>query len=565
MFKNRKNNYPLYNIRDLGSLRQLIDEGATMYGEKPAFRYRTGKSITDVSYIELRHQMDSFGTALCVLGLESKHIAIIGNNRYEWVLAYLAVLNSNAVVVPIDKDLSNEETRYILDFAECSAVIYSKSVEEKINALTDSLPNITHYICMDEPSVTDDMHYSMSELLKRGMKLLDGGDKRYLGLSHDVDDLKELLFTSGTTGKSKGVMLSESCLCFNIVNSQKMMWISDTCLSVLPYHHAYESTCGILTMLHHGMSICINESLRTLLPNFKVYHPTEVQLVPLFLEKFYRAIWDKIDEKGKTELFKKLIKTSRALLKVGIDMRGIFFRDVLETFGGKCKSIICGGAPLKPYIAEFFTDIGITLINGYGISECGPLVTVNRPEFHDYGSVGLPLPGVELMIYEPNENGEGEICVKGPNVMLGYYKNPEATKKVIIDGWFHTGDMGRIGHDGFLFITGRIKNMIVLANGKNVYPEEIEDRLAAMSEYIDEVVISSVAKGDLMVISAEIYPNRARAEQKGVADVEKLIHDTISKYNDEEPPYKAIKNIVFRDTPFEKTTTNKIKRKYNTK
>ena len=348
MFKNRKNNYPLYNIRDLGSLRQLIDEGATRYGEKPAFRYRTGKSITDVSYIELRHQMDSFGTALCVLGLESKHIAIIGNNRYEWVLAYLAVLNSNAVVVPIDKDLSNEETRYILDFAECSAVIYSKSVEEKINALTDSLPNITHYICMDEPSVTDDMHYSMSELLKRGMKLLDGGDKRYLGLSHDVDDLKELLFTSGTTGKSKGVMLSESCLCFNIVNSQKMMWISDTCLSVLPYHHAYESTCGILTMLHHGMSICINESLRTLLPNFKVYHPTEVQLVPLFLEKFYRAIWDKIDEKGKTELFKKLIKTSRALLKVGIDMRGIFFRDVLETFGGKCKSIICGGAPLKP-------------------------------------------------------------------------------------------------------------------------------------------------------------------------------------------------------------------------
>ncbi len=562
MFKNRKTNYPLYEIRECESLRQLIDEGAEMFGDKPAFKYRNGKQIVDITYKQLQHQINSFGTALCVLGLENKHIAIIGNNRYEWSLAYLSVMLSNAVAVPVDKELSIDEIKYILEYSDCSAVIYAKCVDDKISALQESLPNVTHYICMDELESNDDRHYSMAELTMRGKKLFDNGDKRYLELTHDPNELKELLFTSGTTGKSKGVMLSESCLCYNVVNSQRMMWISDTCLSVLPLHHAYESTCGLLTMLHKGMTICINESLRTLLPNFKAFKPTEVLLVPLFLEKFYRVIWDKIEEQGKTKAVKALIATSRKLLKVGIDMRGVFFKSILQTFGGRCKSIICGGAPLKPHIAEFFTDIGITLINGYGISECGPLVTVNRPEFHNYDSVGLALPGLQLKIDDPNGNGEGEICVKAPNVMLGYYKNPDATSKAIVDGWFHTGDMGKIGDDGFLFITGRIKNMIILANGKNIYPEEIEDKLAAQCEFIEEIVISATTKGEAIVLGAEIFANAERAKQKNITDVEDVIRKAISEYNEKEPPYKTIKNITFRDSEFEKTTTKKIKRKY---
>ncbi|MEG2003498.1 MAG: AMP-binding protein, partial [Clostridia bacterium] len=429
MFKNRKTNYPLYDIRPLDSLRQLVDEGAQMYSEKAAFKFRENKEIKSVSYKELKIQADSLGTALCVLGLEDKHIAIIGNNCYDWALSYLSVLLSSGVVVPVDKDLPIDDIKYILQYSDCSAVIYSKSCEEKVDLLLEELPDITHYICMGEPAAPDDVHYNLYDLVMRGKKLLLGGDKRFFDLEHNLDELKELLFTSGTTGKSKGVMLSEHILCFNIENSQKMMWISDTCLSVLPYHHAYESTCGILTMMHHGMTICINETLRTLMPNFKVYKPTEVQLVPLFLEKMYRTIWDKIEEKGKTKAVKALIKTSNGLLKAGIDMRSIFFKDILATFGGNCKSIICGGAQLKPYLPFFFTSMGITLINGYGISECGPLVTVNRPEFHDYESVGLPLPGVELRIDNPNESGEGEICVKGANVMLGYYKNHDDTAK----------------------------------------------------------------------------------------------------------------------------------------
>lgn len=564
MFKNRKENYPLYDIRPLGSLRQLIDEGASMYKDKAAFKFRENRTIKSVSYKDLKTDIDSLGTAFCALGIEADHVAIIGNNCFEWALSYLTVLLSEGVVVPVDKDLSNDDTKYILQNAEVTTVIYSKSCEEKVDAISEGMTSITHFICMSEPAVGDDEHYSLFELMERGKKLLQSGNKSFVSLTHNTAALKELLFTSGTTGRAKGVMLSENCLCYNIENSQKLMWISDVCLSVLPYHHAYESTCGILTMLHRGMTICVNETLRTLMPNFKVYKPTEVQLVPLFLEKMYRTIWDKIDEKGKTSAVKALIKTSNGLLKVGIDMRKVFFKEILSNFGGELKSIICGGAPLKPYIPYFFTSIGITLINGYGISECGPLVTVNRPEFHDYESVGLPLPGLELRIDNPNESGEGEVCVKGPNVMIGYYKNREATDKVLIDGWFHTGDIGRIGHDGFLFVTGRVKNVIILANGKNVYPEELEDKLCAACEYIEEVVVSAVDKnnGEGLVLGAEIYLNKDRIALHNIQNPEEAIRKAVSLFNNKEAPYKSIKSISFRDTEFDKTTTKKIKRNY---
>ena len=405
---------------------------------------------------------------------------------------------------------------------------------------------------------------SLTEKLQR--ELLAGGDKRFTEAPIDNYVLKELLFTSGTTGKSKGVMLSADTLLFNIMQSQKLMKITDVCLSVLPYHHSYESTCGLLTMFHHGMTICINESLRSVLPNFKVYKPTEVQLVPLFVEKIYRGIWDKAEETGKAGMLRKLIKVSNAMLKVGIDMRKKLFKSVTSTFGGELLGIICGGAPLKPFLPDFFDSIGITLINGYGISECGPLVSINRPCFHDYESVGLPLPETEIRIDNPNENGEGEICVKGRNVMLGYYKNEAATAEAITDGYFHTGDIGKLGHDGFLFITGRMKNVIILQNGKNVYPEEIEDKLSAMCEYIGEIIIFASKKdenGDQTVLGAEIFPDAERAAARGISDVQEVIKKAISDYNEKEPSYKVIKNIVFRTEEFEKTTSKKIKRKYD--
>jgi long-chain acyl-CoA synthetase len=565
MYRNLKENYPYYKVREVASLRQHIDSLAEIYGTKAAYKYKDHGEIKSVTYREFKDEIDAFGTGLLDMGLDGKHIAVIGDNSYKWIVSFLTVLLSSGVVIPIDKELSAEEIEYILSFSDCEAVIYSSGATgKKLQQLEANLPNITHYICMTQPATKDDKHYVLEDIIAKGRELLGQGDNRYLQLEHDIKALKELLFTSGTTGKSKGVMLSEESLIFNINNSYKLMTITDTALSVLPYHHAYESTCGILAMMLNGATICINESLRSVLPNFKLYQPTELQLVPLFIEKIYRGIWDKAEETGKANKLRKLIKFSNSLLKMGIDLRKQLFGSVTSMFGGRLKAIICGGAPLKPAMTEFFDSIGITLINGYGITECGPLISINRPNYHNYESVGMLMPGMELKIDNPNENGEGEICVKGPNVMLGYYKNEEATKEAIRDGWFHTGDIGK--YDGeFIFLTGRIKNIIILKNGKNIYPEEIEEKLSNMCDYIGEVVVRAMKdeSDDERLLGVEIFPDYDRAKQLGIEDVEGSIRKVIAEYNEKEASYKIIKKIVFRTEEFEKTTTKKIKRKYN--
>ncbi len=565
MYKNLKENYPLYEVREISSLRELVDTGAELYGDRPAFKYKNKGEVISVSYKQFKEDVDAYGTALCEMGLDGKHIGIIGDNSYNWVRSYLTVLNSSGVVVPIDKELSAEEVKNILITGDCEVLIYSGgATESKIKEIEPELTDITHFICMSELTAKDDKHFYIEDIIEKGRQLLKNGDSRYTSLIPDNKVLKELLFTSGTTGKSKGVMLSAECLVFNIINGQKLMNITDTCLSVLPYHHSYESTTGILVMLHAGMTICINESLRSVLPNFKLYKPTEVLLVPLFVEKVYRGIWDKAEESGKAAMLRKLIKVSNSLRRIGIDVRSKLFTSVTSVFGGRLKAIICGGAPLKPQLVEFFESIGITLINGYGISECGPLISINRPCYRNSESVGILLPEMELKIDNPNEDGEGEICVKGANVMLGYYKNEKATAEAIVDGWFHTGDVGKTEGD-FIYITGRIKNIIILKNGKNIYPEEIEEKLSVMSDLIAEIVVKSIRDGedDERYLGAEIFPDFDRAKQLGIEDAEAEIRKTISEYNEKEAGYKVIKKIIFRKEEFEKTTTKKIKRKYN--
>lgn len=565
MYKNRKENYPLYEVRELYSLRQLVDETAVLFAEKPAFKYKCEGEVVSVTYKQFKREVDSLGTALCELGYGSAHVAVIGPNSYNWVRAYLAVLNTEGVVVPVDKDLSDDETEYIINTSDARVLFCDgKATGRKIAAMEERLPNIECIISFEKPEVCDEKHRYIEDVMRLGSELLDSGDRRFTAIVPDNECLKELLFTSGTTGRAKGVMLTAGALVYNITRAQMLMKISDVCLSVLPYHHSYESTTGILTMMHNGMTICINESLRSVLPNFKLYKPTEVQLVPLFVEKIYRGIWDKAEETGKAGALRKMIKVSDKLLKAGIDMRKVFFKSMLETFGGELKAIICGGAPLKPDIVSFFDSIGITLINGYGITECGPLISINRPEFHNSESVGQLMPGMQLMIDEPNDEGEGEICVKGPNVMLGYYKNPEATSKAIVDGWFHTGDIGKVDENNFVFITGRIKNIIILKNGKNVYPEEIEEKLSRTTPLISEVLVRAMpgtADGERL-LGAEIFPDYERAKKQGIEDVEAEIRKAVGEYNAAEPGYKFIKKIVIRETEFEKTTSRKIKRNY---
>ncbi|MBE6677232.1 MAG: long-chain fatty acid--CoA ligase [Ruminococcaceae bacterium] len=566
MYKNRKKNYPYYEVRPCDSIRMLVDSSANLFADKDAFRYRKDGSDRSVKYSEFKIQVDCLGTALYSLGIGKSHISVIGDNCYPWVLSYVTCLISEAVVTPIDKELSTEEIANILVHSECEAIFFTNSVSKKIEEIKSSLDCIKTFILMDGVASSVGDVKNVDELLQHGQRLLEEGDTRFMDVVPDMYGLKQLVYTSGTTGKSKGVMLSQDTLCFNVVKSQELMNITERALSVLPYNHCYEATCGLLTMLHHGMTICINESLRTILPNFKKYKPTEMQIVPLYAENFYRRIKATIEDKGLTKKFEKGIKISNLLLKIGIDKRRSMFKDIHETFGGELVSFICGGAPLKSHITEFFESIGIVMINGYGITECGPLISINRPEYYNFASVGLPLKDTIVKIYEPNEDGEGEIIVKGRNVMLGYYKNPEATKAVIIDGFFHTGDVGKIDKDGFVYITGRKKNLIVLKNGKNIYPEEIEEQLMDIP-FISEVVVFSAKAADLngKALGAEIYPSYEYASSQGVENVEDEIKKAIGEFNKKQPPYRVIKQLVFRDTEFEKTTTKKIKRTYDAK
>lgn len=564
MYKNRKKNYPYYDVRPCTDMRNLIDESARLFGDRPCIKYKEKNEVKTVTYAEFKAEVDAFGTALYSLGIGKSKIAIIGENSYQWILSYLTVLNSDGVVVPVDKDLPNADTAYILNHAECEAVIYSNAVADKIGAIKSELPNLKVFIRMNGVPDEGSGQHRLRDLVDIGVRLLDEGDTSFISVVPDTKGLKQLMFTSGTTGSSKGVMLSQGTLAFNVQRAQELMLITERCLSVLPYHHSYEATCGVLTMIHHGMTICINESLRALMNNFKLYKPTEMLVVPLYIENFYRRIWAAIEEKGKTATVKKGIKLSNALLKLGIDKRRKIFAEIHETFGGELKAIICGGAPLKSHMVDFFESIGITLINGYGITECGPLISINRNEYHNAESVGLPLRDTEIRIDCPNEDGEGEICVKGLNVMLGYFKNEKATAEVIKAGWFHTGDIGKIDKDGFVYITGRCKNLIVLKNGKNIYPEEIEEFLGEIPLIKEVVVYAAKLSGDAgKALGAEIYPDFDKAKELGIIDIEDHIKRSIYSYNEKQPPYKAVKQIVFRKEEFEKTTSKKIKRNYD--
>lgn len=564
MYKNRKKNYPLYEVRKIENLRHLFTDTTDRFAERTAFVYREKGAEKSVTYKEFRRQVDSVGTVLCKMDLKKAHIAIVGENSYGWVLAYWSVLNTAGVAVPIDKDLTPEDTEYILRTGDVAAVFYASSVAEKIETIAQKL-GITALIRTDDMKEIPEGKLFIKDMVTEGGKLLDSGDKSYIDINHeDIDELKQIMFTSGTTGKSKGVMHSQRVLITNTYQGQKLLKITERTLSVLPYHHAYEATAELMIIFHAGLSIMINESLRTLLPNLKKQRPTEMLIVPLYAESFYRRIWDKIDEGGKRKTVEKGIKISRALLKIGIDIRKKLFKEIHETFGGELKLLICGGAPLKPAIGEFFSDIGITVAIGYGITECGPLVSVNRPEFFNCDSVGLPLPETQVRIDNPNEKGEGEICVKGGNVMLGYYKNKEETDKVLIDGWFHTGDIGKIDERGVIYITGRCKNMIVLENGENVYPEAVEEALTD-NLIIKEIVVFEAERQDgKACLGAEIFPDMDYAAAKGITDVEAEVKKCIDAFNDAQPPYKTIKQIIIRDTEFEKTTSKKIKRKYKT-
>ena len=565
MYKNLKKNYPYNEVQFVNDFKQMLEESITLCEGRPAFKYKRGTDIIDVTYEQFYRETKALGSALSELGVADKHVAMIGPNCYKYVNIFLAMLNSEGVFVPIDRELPFEEIMYIVNDSETEAFFFADFYAENVKKYRDQMPKVKHFINIEAKEDDGDI-LSYDKLLERGFALLDEGYTAYTDMVPVQETLKMIVYTSGTTGKAKGVMLSLGNMVNMVCYGLQVADVYERCLSVLPYHHTYELVCNLLVSLKKGATICINESIRTVAPNLKLYKPKYVMLVPLYVESFYKKIWANLEDSGKADLVRKMIKVSNGLLKVGIDVRKKLFGQLHEVFGGELDKIVCGGAPMREEVGNFFTSIGVAVLNGYGITECSPLVAVNRDYFFNFSSVGIKLACLDLKIDNPNEDDEGEICVKGPTVMMGYYNKPELTAEVIDEeGWFHTGDYGRIDpKDERLYITGRKKNIIVLKNGKNIYPEEIEDYIMAVPE-VAEVLVSAIKdeEGSEVGLCAEIYPDAALLESKSDDELYTIIKGKVEEINDKIPSYKKVTKVIIRKTEFEKTTSRKIKRKYN--
>ena len=557
--KNKK--MRLNEVRMISSIKEMLNLAAKEDGSKIAFQYKEGNDrIVEVTYDKFVKDTEELGTALTSIGMHDKHIAMIGENSYKWITVYLTVLKSTGVFVPIDKELTVNEIINVLKHSDSEVLFYSKTYEKWINQIKDEVPNIKFFIGLDKKE-HEGNNLSYDVFKQNGKNVLEQGSKIYTDLQDDENKLKLLVYTSGTTGTPKGVMLTEHNLISVVNYGLQVADIKTKCLSVLPYHHTYEAVAGILVALHKHACICINDSLKNVLKNLQLFKPDYIYLVPAFTEIFYKKIWSNAAETGKDKILKIMIHVSNALRKVGIDLRNILFKSIHQAFGGNLREIICGGAPIRPKIGKFFNDIGITLLNGYGITECSPLVSVNRLQFNDSSTVGVVLPCCKIKLENVTPDGDGEVCVKGDIVMMGYYKDKERTDRVLKDGWFNTEDYGKINKKGQLVINGRKKNMIVLDNGKNVYPEEIENYILSIP-YVQEVIVKAKKneKGQEIALIAEVFLNQERVEELNIEHVKTKLRADITEVCKDLPKYKHITEIEVRKEEFRKTTTNKIKR-----
>ncbi len=555
----------LYEAEEFEDIRAIIKNSVKKYPENKAFiiKEAEGKNIKykNVTYKEFDKQIDSLGTSLVNLGLKGKKIAIIGKNRYEWILSYLAVVDGTGIVVPLDKGLPEQEIENSLMRSYADAIIFEGSYTEMINNIRkNNKTQVKEFICMDEQKGFKNVY----ELIKEGEKLLKQGSKEFIEAEIKNKEMSILLFTSGTTSASKAVMLSHKNIASNIFAMTKCEDIrsTDTNIAFLPFHHTFGCT-GILMFLANGSTNVFCDGLRHIQKNLNEYHVSIFVCVPLLIESIYKKVWQEIEKTGQTKKVKFGIKLSKFLRKFGIDIRRKLFKEIIDKLGGKLRYVISGASGLDGEVAEGFRNFGIEAVQGYGLTETSPVLAAETAKSYKKGSTGLPMPGVEIKIDNPNEQGIGEIIAKGPNVMLGYYENEEETNKVIKDGWFYTGDLAYQDDEGFIFITGRQKNVIVLKNGKNIYPEELET-LVNQLPYVEESMVYGKEKNNDLVVSAKIVYNQDFAksnwENKTQEEIEKIIWEDIKTINHTMPNYKHIKNIIVTDQEMIKTTTAKIKR-----
>lgn len=559
----------LYEYRKISNFKELVSSSADLYVDKIAFKYKITPKDTSpicITYSQFKSDIQSLGTSLLKLNLPIKRIALIAPNRYEWCVSYLAITTGGMVVVPLDKSLPNNEIESSIIRSGADCVIFDKKYLEIFSKIqSDKSSNLKYFICMDFDEDSSDI-LSYKKLLASGMQSISNGDNSFSNIEIDNNKMSIMLFTSGTTSISKIVKLSQANICANLYSIGCIAKVTskDTFLSFLPLHHTFESTTTFLYGLSCGITIAFCDGLRYIVKNLEEYEVTGLVCVPLMLEAMYKKIQKGIAESGKEKLIKIMTSVSNFLLKIGIDLRRVIFKPILKQLGGKLRVIVYGAAPMDPNTISGLTNLGINMLQGYGLTETSPVVAAENDKYKRPGSIGFALPNVEIKIDSPDEKGIGEILAKGPNIMLGYYENDEETNKVLKNGWFHTGDLGYFDEDGYLFVSGRKKNVIVLKNGKNIFPEELEILISALPFVAENIVYGKPDKdGDLKLCTKIVYKPEVMEEMfKNIPKEEyhNIIWKEIKKINKTMPAYKYIRELIVTDEELIKTTTQKVKR-----
>lgn len=565
-----------YEITNYQTIKEIFTRSKEIYANNIFMleKFNPKEAFKQITYTEFANDVIALGTALTKkYGLQEQRVVIIGENTYNWYVSYMAMLCGVGVAVPVDKELPANEIENVIRRSRAAAVIYSTKKKEVIKKVEDKLPEVKYFIQMNSEEILEGRDIGFDTILKEGKALVEKGDQSFMEIPIDPDAFKVLIFTSGTTSNSKGVMISNKNLAQNVnaVSAYVKLYESDRLFSVLPLHHTYESSIGFLLPMANGCSVAICQGLKYIVPDLKETKPTALLAVPLLIENLYRKINATIQKSGKAGLVNSMIHITNALKGVGVDIKKKVFNEIYENLGGKLRIIVSAAAPIDPKVGKWVQDIGISFLQGYGLTETAPIAALT-PEFNPkVGSAGKAVVCAEIKIDHPNEKQEGEVLIKSDTLMLGYYEDEEATKEVIeVDEngnrWFHSGDVGYLDEEGFLYITGRTKNVIVTQNGKNIYPEELELLLGDIPEIAECMVYGKEQEGEKeLVISVKVIPNYEEIEARhGKNLTEKQIYDIIWEQikliNKKSPSYKAIKNLEIKKDEFVKTTTMKIKR-----
>ena len=559
------------NVREITDFKDLINQSVELYGDNPVFvfkkrMYKENEKVefNKMTYKEFKNEIDYFGTALNSLGIESKRVALISKNRYEWNVVYYATTTDGKIIVPLDKALPDNEIISLAERSEAEVMVFEEKYIDIMKKIKNNKSSkIQKFICLDLEEDKDGF-LSYKNLLRKGKELLETGNRSYLDAKIDPEKLSVLLFTSGTTSRSKAVMLSQKNICSNVMDINKVIkfYETDSMLALLPFHHAFQALINhVLFYIGGSMSFC--DGLRYIAQNLCEYKPTVIVCVPLILESIHKKMVKTIDKEGKTKLVNRMKKITNILEKIHINVKERIFKEIHDAVGGNVRLIVSGAAAMDSSLIKSFNEFGFKIYQGYGLTETSPVISVENDRNIKPGSVGKKLPSLEVKIYNPDEQGIGEILVKGPSVMIGYYQNNEATQESFIDGWFNTGDLGYI-EDDYIYITGRKKNVIVQKNGKNIFPEELELLISYIPGVKENIVYGKPTKdNDLDVCVKIVYDEEIIKNIMGYInenDIHKYMKEKISEINKKMPPYKHIRDIIVTNQELIKTTTAKVKR-----